>query len=264
MQHMPAGKLSNLRLSAWLQNRRSRSPITDEKPFLAGNVRHLLSVRVVVQLFAILTGIMVLVGLATAFLLRRSGGSDEVTKSSMSYPWLVAASFMVGINFLLMEHIFVVALFRRSFVYYDSLILAAILFLVLTGIGSVCFGAKLRGVSYLVCLLAYVALGVGGILVPKNLDIVAVVAAAVGLGSFFPTLFDAAGQRSLVVFAMDAVGAAVGSVCAFFLPILFGLSELMRFGALIGIMTVLVMSIVMSKTKNVTTERTVFDPDRVE
>ena len=220
------------------------TPITDEKPFLAGNVQHLLSVRVVIQMFAVLCGIMIVAGLVIAWLLRSVG---SVGAGTIPYGWLVLASFLVGMNFLVMEHIFVIALFRRSFVYYDSLLLAAILFLVLTGVGSMLLGGKWRMVSYVVCLAACLALGLCGIWIPRGMDVAAVALAAVGLGAFFPTLFDAVEDRTLVVFAMDAVGAAVGSVCAFFLPILFGLSELMRFGAVIGVVTVFVMSIVMSK-----------------
>jgi hypothetical protein len=43
-------------------------------------------------------------------------------------------------------------------------------------------------------------------------------------GSFFPALFEAAAHNPLTVFAMDAVGAALGSLTAFFIPIALGFS----------------------------------------
>jgi hypothetical protein len=41
-------------------------------------------------------------------------------------------------------------------------------------------------------------------------------------GSFFPALFEVAAENPLGVFAGDAIGAAIGSMASFFIPIVFG------------------------------------------
>jgi hypothetical protein len=41
-------------------------------------------------------------------------------------------------------------------------------------------------------------------------------------GSFFPALFEVAADNPLGVFAADSIGAAIGSMAAFFIPIVFG------------------------------------------
>jgi hypothetical protein len=41
-------------------------------------------------------------------------------------------------------------------------------------------------------------------------------------GSFFPALFEAAAENPLGVFAADSIGAAIGSMASFFIPVVFG------------------------------------------
>ena len=63
--------------------------------------------------------------------------------------------------------------------------------------------------------------------------------AAFVTGSFFPALFDAAAENPLGVFAADAVGAAAGSISAFFLPIAFGFSALYGLAVTLFVVTAL-------------------------
>ena len=41
-------------------------------------------------------------------------------------------------------------------------------------------------------------------------------------GTFFPVIFEAIPMGRLQLFSMDAVGAALGAILAFFVPMLFG------------------------------------------
>ncbi len=195
------------------------TPITDNKPFLAGNVRHILSIQQVYQLFAIGGGVLLFVGLGFLIALRKRG-NPYIPKRSY---WHVAGlTLLIGANFLVMEHYLVLALFKRTFMYYDSLMVGAISFLVLSGFGSMIASAQLRKLFTGIALVSTLILMV----IPGLLNPVAVVIlvapVAVVTGMFFPILFELAHERPLAVFALDAIGAGVGTLLATFIPITFG------------------------------------------
>ena len=52
-------------------------------------------------------------------------------------------------------------------------------------------------------------------------------------GSFFPALFEAAAENPLGVFAADSIGAAIGSLVSFFIPIVFGFDWFFAFATAI-------------------------------
>jgi hypothetical protein len=205
-------------------------PITDDRPYLAGNVRYILSMRQVLTLFALAGGALAAVG-AVVWLALRRRGDPRIPRRP--YAALGALAILVGANFLLVEHALVLALFRRLFVYDDALALAVVSFLGLSGLGSL-VGSRLRRRW----LLPLAAAGFGVLLLAGHrlpLPGVFLAAAPVGLatGTFFPALFDRAAANPLAVFALDAIGAGLAAVVATFVPILWG------FGALFAVAGVL-------------------------
>ncbi len=213
------------------------TPITDERPFLAGNVRNILSLEAVKKVFAGLACGAVLLGGVILAVLRKSSGDAG------RFPFAVAAvgGLLVGANFLVMEHALVVALFERSYIYYEALVQAAVLFLVATGAGSLLLGRRRRVACLLTGGASVVLLAAGAADAPKA-ALLASLPAAVGVGAFFPALFEAAEGRRLVVFAMDAIGAAMGSLGAFFVPVLLGLDRLFLLAGLLGLVTATVVA----------------------
>ena len=195
------------------------TPITDAKPFLAGNVRHILSIGQVRSLIGVAAVVLAAAGLATWLGLRRSGDPQIPGRSFASVAGL---SLLVGANFLVVEHLLVLGLFRRMFVYEDALGLGAVAFLTLSGLGSLISGGRARTPF---CLLAAGALlpllmSPGGL---STMGLIAAIApAAVATGMFFPMLFDRAAANPIGVFAFDAIGAGIGAVAATFVPILWG------------------------------------------
>jgi hypothetical protein len=93
-------------------------PITDQKPFLAGNVRYILSMTQVVQLFALAGGVLGLAGAAVWWGLRRQG---DPRIDGRPFPAVAGLALLIGANFLIMEHTLVLMLFRRLYVYDDAL-----------------------------------------------------------------------------------------------------------------------------------------------
>jgi hypothetical protein len=183
----------------------------------------------VIQLFATLGGVLVLASAVVAFSLRRKGDPGIAGRSFFQ---VAVVSVLIGANFLLAEHYLVLALFKRLFVFYDSLILGAIGFLLLTGLGSILIAPRWRlplqalGALCMAALLAFhfdlpARLGIG-LHLDATQALLLFAPAAFVTGSFFPGVFEMAARNPLAVFAMDAVGAAFGSLAAFFVPIALG------------------------------------------
>jgi len=194
-------------------------PIRDNQPFLAGNVQHIFSLQQVGQLFALSGGLLLVFALLLLLLVRRRGNPGIPGRSFMQ---LLLVSLFVGANFLVIEHYLILALFRKLYVYRDALVLGAISFLILSGLGSTFITPRLRplfqvtGGFFILLLLLY-----HGSLSPwGSLALLAPVAFVTG--SFFPALFEAAAENPLAVFAADSIGAAIGSLASFFIPIVFG------------------------------------------
>jgi hypothetical protein len=132
-------------------------------------------------------------------------------------------------------------LFRKLYVYRDALVLGAISFLLVTGLGSTIIKPAMRprlqiagGLFILVLLLVQDNLS------PlANLALIAPVAFVTG--SFFPALFEAAAKNPLGVFAADSVGAALGSMASFFIPIVFGFDWFFVFATVIFWATALIV-----------------------
>jgi hypothetical protein len=199
----------------------SFKPIRDNQPFLAGNVQHIFSLQQVGILFALIGGLLIGLGVLSLSLLRTRGNPNI---SGRSFSQVVLISLFVGANFLVIEHYLILALFQSLYVYRDALVLGAISFLIVTGLGSTFITARLRpllqftgGLFILLLLLFHDSLSPWA-----NIALLAPVALVTG--SFFPALFEAAAENPLAVFAADSIGAAIGSMASFFIPIVFGFS----------------------------------------
>ncbi len=197
----------------------SFKPIRDDQPFLAGNVQHIFSLEQVGTLFALVVGLLIVFAGLLLLLIRKKGNPNIPDRSFAQVVWI---SLFVGANFLVIEHYLILALFQKLYVYRDALVLGAISFLIVSGLGSTFITARLRplfqfigGLFILLLLLFHESLSPWA-----NLALLAPVAFVTG--SFFPALFEAAAENPLAVFAADSVGAAAGSMASFFIPIVFG------------------------------------------
>ena len=199
----------------------SFKPIRDDQPFLAGNVQHIFSLQQVGSLFALTAGLLLAFALLLLWLVRKRGNPRIPGRS---LPQLLLISLFVGANFLVIEHYLILALFQKLYVYRDALVLGAISFLIISGLGSTFITPRWRpllqfiGGAFILLLLFY-----QDSLSPwASLALLAPVAFVTG--SFFPALFEMAAENPLSVFAADSIGAAVGSMASFFIPIVFGFS----------------------------------------
>jgi hypothetical protein len=213
------------------------APITDQKPFLAGNVRYILSLAQISILFALAGSTLGLVGGAVWWGLRRRG---DPKIRARPFSAVAGLALLIGANFLIMEHALVLTLFRRLYVYEDALGLGAIGFLTLSGLGSLLLHGRVRPAVMVTAAVAMVVfsgvaarLSVAGVLL-------AIVPIALATGMFFPALFDLAAQNPLAVFAFDAVGAGWGALAATFIPIVWGIDAFTTFSGTVFLLTVII------------------------
>ena len=201
-------------------------PIRDDQPFLAGNVHNIFSMHQVGELFVLVAALMACFALLLLLLVRKQGDPGIPGKS---FSQVVLVSLFVGANFLVIEHYLILALFSKLYVYRDALVLGAIGFLIITGLGSTFITPRLRPLFQVAgCLFILLLLLFHEQLSPwQNLALLAPVAFVTG--SFFPALFEAAAGNPLGVFAADSIGAAIGSMASFFIPIVFGFSWFFAF-----------------------------------
>ena len=195
-------------------------PISDDRPFMGGNISQMLRVEDIHWMFRSLAIALVVVGVIVWVLLHRSlrGGSCPVPRAV-----LFTLGILLGANFLLLEHLCVVQLFRQLYSYYDALVIAIVAFLTLTGIGSLLIPKRLLPMITVVTLvLAPIFALWGSRAWPVAGAITMLVPAVLATGTFFPVIFEAIPMGRLQLFSMDAVGAALGAILAFFVPMLFG------------------------------------------
>ena len=211
-------------------------PITDEQPFLAGNVQHIFSLDQVYKLFSMAVSFFLVTAVVALFGLRKTGDPGIPGRSY----WQVAGlAFLLGANFILFEHYLVLALFKKLYIYHEALVLGAISFLILSGLGSIIITDRTRSFFLVV---AAVLLGVL-LVFQASLNPLAVIACVAPVafvtGSLFPALFELAARNPIIVFAMDAIGAAIGSMLSFFIPIAFGFSTYFPIAASVFFLTAL-------------------------
>src|SRR5205807_8301461 len=110
------------------------TPIPDDRPFLGGNVRYVLSIGQVCELFGFAGVVLVVAGLAVFIGFRKRGDPGIPGRS---YRATAGLALLLGANFLVIEHYLVLLLFRRLYVYGDALMLGAVGFLLLSGLGGI-------------------------------------------------------------------------------------------------------------------------------
>lgn len=209
-------------------------PISDDQPFLAGNVRHIFSLEQLYALFSIVAAFLAVVGFGVFAWLRKPGDPHVPGRS---YAQVALLALLIGANFILCEHLAVLALFRKVYVFYDAILLGAVGFLILSGLGSLAIGPRFRVPAQAAAAALLLALVLGLEYLPLSAALALVAPAAFVTGSFFPALFEACRRNPLVVFAMDAIGAALGSALSFFLPIAFGFSTFFPLAAAVFAVT---------------------------
>ena len=210
------------------------TPVTDDRPYLAGNVRHVLSTDKVYQLFGVGALILTLVSVGAGVGLRRRGNPDIQGRSYFS---VVILALLLGANFLVAEHLAVLVLFKSIYVYYDALMLGAVTFLLLSGLGSIMSAPRLRGWIGWVAMASMIAFITFHDSMSNTSRCIALVPVAIASGTFFPVLFDRSASNPLAVFAMDALGAGFGALAATFIPIAFGFEALYFVAATLFLLT---------------------------
>ncbi|UCD57200.1 MAG: hypothetical protein JSV16_15535 [Candidatus Hydrogenedentota bacterium] len=194
-------------------------PIVDDKPFSISAYVNQIRPGTLEIFGALLFVLVFLIGAAAVRFLKKQTG-ERFPAHEFHRVCLLAV--LVGANFMILENFVIFKLYRYLAIPLDAIFLGTVGFLMITGLGSVSasqipriplitVGAALCGVS----LLAGPRLSTPATLL--------VFLPLVGMtGSFFPSIFIGTRERLLSIFVMDAIGALVGGLISFFVPIFFG------------------------------------------
>ena len=211
-------------------------PVSDDQPYLGGNLSHIFSKEQIYKLYGFGAAVLMILGLVVYLLMRRRGDPQIPFRS---YNSLALLAFLLGANFLLVEHHLVLLLFKYHYVFHDALMQAAVIYLILTGVGSMLGNAKWRQLIIWMSIPCYLILSIWSSL-DIWLSIALIIPVAVASGTFFPRLFEKAANNPLGVFALDAMGAGLGSLLAAAVPILFGFQNYGYLALLVFAITIIV------------------------
>jgi len=191
---------------------------TDDRPFGASVYLQLFGPANVVRLTGALGLFFVLVLVVITFWLGRSG----IRIGTGSFAGVAGASVLVGVNFVLMQSTMIFRFYDFFPSPLEVYFTAMIIFLAFTSLGGVVYRWRywplvLPAVPllYIVLLASYEEAGLG-------LTLLALGIPSVMTGVFFPTLLEGPERRMLTVFAMDAVGALLGSILSAMIPVFIG------------------------------------------
>ena len=193
-------------------------PVSDDQPYLGGNLSHIFSRLQVYQLYGFGAGVLLILGLILYAVMSKKGNPKIPHRS---FNALAGLAFLLGANFLLVEHHLVLLLFQYNYVFHDALMQGAVVYLILTGVGSMLGQSTAGKVVILLSIPCYLLLAVG-VITNVWASLVLIIPVAIASGTFFPRLFEKAASNPLGVFALDAIGAGFGSLLAAAVPILFG------------------------------------------
>ena len=208
-------------------------PITDDRPYLGGNISKILSSEQIQFMFLILSMVVGICGVIAMLVMHHRMRSSPCPTNPFGF---LLVGLLIGANFMLLEHFCVTQLFQNLYAYYDSLLIGMVAFLTLTGLGSFLFPRSwlipLIGVSLLLSAGWFYepASGMRALLLLIPLAMVA--------GTFFPVVFDQVPSGRLELFVMDALGAAMGALLSFFIPMLYGFRV---FGIIVFVVLLLTM-----------------------
>jgi hypothetical protein len=214
--------------------------VHDDRPYPVGIPGALIPPVRMAVLFAIQVVLFGALAAVVALLLSRPSARARwpVERGGL----VMGAGILVGANFLALQYQIVFVLLHRLEQPFDAVFVAAILFPLVCGLGSL-------GVARLGEPIA-VAAAVAGLLValllqatgPGLWQVLALLPATFLTGRFFPRVFGSSEGRMLRVFAMDAVGAFLATILAAFVPILFGFTAYLLIVALLFLGTFFVVS----------------------
>ena len=211
--------------------------VTDDRPFLGGNLRHIFSTRQIIQLYG--AGAIVLVIIAILMWFDKSRRGDPVIERR-SYGSVKILSLLLGANFLMVEHQVVLTLFQTTFVYHDALMIGAVGFLIFSGIGSLISTQNIAKPFVVISVIAFCISVIFSPWLPQLAQVIMLLPATIATGMFFPALFEKASRNPLGVFAFDAIGAGIGSLLAAVIPLLLGFKFFGYVAAIIFILTVVI------------------------
>lgn len=195
--------------------------ITDDKPLKGGILLDVMPENFVRNLFGGLFLITVLLTAALTAVLRYSRRNKDSAEKKM-FRKTGFAALMTGMNFIVLENYLIYHLNRYLDVPLDAVFIGMIVFVICAAIGAGLLNDKLnRFVLYLCLVIVFMVFVFQGSL-STPLILTLMIMPFIFTGTFFPSLLRGDDDKKLAVYIFDGIGAFIGAVISFSLPLLTG------------------------------------------
>ncbi|MFC2091242.1 spermidine synthase [Elusimicrobiota bacterium] len=195
--------------------------ITDDKPLKGGILLNALPYNFVERLFK---GLFLITGIIAVciFVLLKYFFNSEFPSRKKHFSKISFAAIMVGINFIVMENFLINKLSRYLSVPLDAMYVGIVIFVLCAGIGAYLIGYKYKKMMFFVSVAAVLIAFFfqNTISIPATLILMMV--GFIYTGTLFPAIFKGNDSMKVVIFIMDGLGALIGAVISFSLPLLAG------------------------------------------
>ncbi len=192
--------------------------ITDDKPYNASVFSTFLDLKSIYTILLSFLPLIILLIWGLINFMKKRIYSYGI--SSKNFYCLLLSAFFVGINFICIENFIIFKLYKFLAIHLDAVFIGTIIFLILTGLGSLLLPTKKTPIIYIIIATSVI----GYFVFNKQLfiSLVIIFPFAILTGTFFPSLFWGQKERLFVVFAIDAVGTLIGGLISLFIPIFIG------------------------------------------
>jgi len=195
--------------------------ITDDKPLKGGILLDRIPPDFVSRLFKGLFSITAIIGACLIIFLKNFW--NKKFPSQKKAFWRVGfVAVMVGANFIVMENFLIYKLNRYLSVPLDAMYAGIIVFVIFAGIGAYLIKDRYRHAVFYLCLLIALCLCLFQKMFSIPVVLMLMVLPFIFTGSFFPAIFRGGDSKKLLIFVLDGLGAFIGAVIAFSLPLLVG------------------------------------------
>ena len=195
--------------------------ITDDKPMKGKILLDLIPKNFVDILFGGLFFITALVSAVLIALLKYFWIKKDHTEKLIF--WKIGfTAFMVGINFIILENFIIYKLNYYLSVPLDAICVGIIMFVTFAAIGASLLSDKFKPTLLYLCLFMVFAVLIFQKIVSTPIILALMIIPFIFSGTFFPTILRGDDDKKLVVYVFDGIGAFIGAVISFSIPLLIG------------------------------------------
>ncbi|MCX5867897.1 MAG: hypothetical protein NT009_10570 [Proteobacteria bacterium] len=215
--------------------------ITDDKPFPIHAISIFITPKITYLFCSLIVFLTVIFMILINIIIRKKliFRNTEFPKNIIK---LSLISFMIGLNFILLEYLIIYLLLKYLSIPMDSAFWGTVLFLFFAGLGSILTNKKHVNIIFIVCLLSSIFFLV---LINTNNNLILLLFSIPLIflsGSFFPSIFFGHKSRLILIYSIDALGVIFGGLLSLIIPIFWGFKIFYFSGIVLFIISFLILN----------------------